>query len=92
MRPYLSVPAAGRIHQPATASPPPRTRINNAKAAEPMLSRGQQCMPGYSRLAIGPAQGCVSSGSRADWIGTSGQCLAGIVFGLNGNFSARIFS
>ena len=42
------------------------------------------------RSASGPAQSY--SSSRAGLISSSGRCLAGRVFGLNGNFSARIFS
>lgn len=101
IRPHLSGPATRRIHHcrdaPATAASR-RTRISRQRKRprNPCGSRGQQPMlhplGDYSRLPIGPAHGLVSSGSRADWIGTSGQCLAGSVFGLNGNFSARIFS
>lgn len=47
-----------------------------------------QMMP---RSASGPCQSGYSP-SRADAINCSGSCFAGSVFGLNGNFSARIFS
>ena len=76
--------------------PPHTYQPTTQKAAEPMWIPRPTAyaapLGDYSRLPIGPAHGLVSSGSRADWIGTSGQCLAGSVFGLNGNFSARIFS
>ena len=48
----------------------------------------RQMMP---RSANGPCQSGYSP-SRADSIGCSGSRLTGRVFGLNGNFSARIFS
>lgn len=47
-----------------------------------------QMMP---RSASGPCQSGYSP-SRADAINCSGSRFAGSVFGLNGNFSARIFS
>ena len=78
---------------PQPRLPAAHVSANNAKGRGTHTnSAANSICPDYSRLPIGPAHGLVSSGSRADWIGTSGQCLAGSVFGLNGNFSARIFS
>ena len=79
--------------RPQPRLPATHVSANNAKGRGIHTdSAANSVCPDYSRLPIGPAHGLVSSGSRADWIGTSGQCLAGSVFGLNGNFSARIFS
>ena len=86
------IPATARLHNVPVIKHPV-TRVYNAKGRGIHTdSAANSVCPDYSRLPIGPAHGLVSSGSRADWIGTSGQCLAGSVFGLNGNFSARIFS
>ena len=64
---------------------------SHARAAHTHTHARQTAYFAYFRSEIGPAHG-VSGTGRADSTFTSGKCLAGIVLGLNGNFSARIFS
>ena len=84
--------------RPQPRLPATHVSANNAKgrgthvdpAANSLCCTPSETNPGY-RSASGPCQSGYSP-SRADSIGCSGSRLTGRVFGLNGNFSARIFS
>ena len=84
--------------RPQPRLPATHVSANNAKgrgthvdpAANSLCCTPSETNPGY-RSASGPCPSGYSP-SRADSIGCSGSRLTGRVFGLNGNFSARIFS
>lgn len=74
----------------------PTVTVYAKRAAEATLSvtlggRPPNVSRAHERAHSGPCQSGYST-SRADSTGSSGRCLAGIVLGLNGNFSARIAS
>lgn len=88
------LPVTGKIlPQTARATTQARVFLPPTGGITPQTARAPsqpptQMMP---RSASGPCQSGYSP-SRADAINCSGSRFAGSVFGLNGNFSARIFS